>query len=56
MQVEAAMGQAGLFHHRVHAYPVDAVLAEQVAGGGQDALAGLSPSCGWFGHWDAFLV
>ena len=46
VQVEAAVGQAGLLHHSIHADTVDAVLTEQVAGGGQDALAGFSASAG----------
>lgn len=49
MQVESAMGQAGLPHHRVHADTVDAVFAEQLAGRGQDSLAGFRSASLWLG-------
>jgi hypothetical protein len=38
------MRQADLLHHRVDSDTVDAMFAKQLAGGGQDALAGIRPA------------
>ncbi len=41
MRVEAAMRQAGAMHDRVHPDRIDSLAAEQLAGRGEDPLAGL---------------
>lgn len=54
------MREAGLLHDGIDSDAVDAVFAEQVAGGSEDALAGFCPfpvrsGLGWFGHRDPAL-
>ena len=51
MQVEPAVGQAGLLHHGVDADAIHAVLAEQVAGGGRGCVRGFPAFCPPVGGW-----